>query len=308
MIVLRFTSGLGNQMFQYAFYTYLRKKYPDTKVLADTGWYKWNDAHQGFELKKLFGRADNKDFVFEEASEFEAFQCSGTFPQTSEKVRYINRLVRLFAGKHFQKQHIGETGREDENLLKDKVDNIDSSKNVYITGYFLKEDYYKDNLEELRKALSFDVRSIGDENEDVLKDIGSCSSVSIHVRRGDYLTTGAEQGFLSMPMDYYKKAVALIEEKVENPRYFLFSDDKEFLEENFGWLENKRIVTGNDDDKSYIDMLLMSRCRHNITANSTFSEWAGLLNDNENAIVIYPKSYISDKDSDIKHIDGWIRL
>ena len=59
MIILRFTSGLGNQMFQYAFYTYLRKKYPETEVLADTTWYKWNKAHQGFELRRLFERDTN---------------------------------------------------------------------------------------------------------------------------------------------------------------------------------------------------------------------------------------------------------
>ena len=128
------------------------------------------------------------------------------------------------------------------------------------------------------------------------------------MRRGDYLTSGKAQGFLSLDLDYYKRAVELIREKVENPVFFLFSDDEEFIRQEFSWIEDVRIVSGNVDDRSYMDMLLMSKCRHNITANSTFSEWAGLLNDNDDAIVIYPKKYMADKDSDIKHIPGWCRL
>ena len=308
MIILRFTSGLGNQMFQYAFYRYLKNRYPKAQVLADTSWYEWNMAHQGFELTRIFKRDSNPDFVFEEADKWQVLRASGMLPQTSEKVRYINRLVRLFAGGHFEKQRLSETGREDENLLKSKVDNIDINKDTYITGYFLKEDYYKDNLAELRKALSFDLKSLDEKNDDTLKYISGCSSVAMHVRRGDYLTTGKEQGFLSLGMDYYKAAVELIKGQVENPRFFLFSDDKEFLEREFAWLDDKFIVSGNNGDDSYKDMLLMSRCRHIITANSTFSEWAGLLNPHDDAIVVYPRAYLSDKDSDIKTIKGWIRL
>lgn len=308
MIVLRFTSGLGNQMFQYSFYSYLKKRYPKAEVLADISWYEWNSAHQGFELEKLFKRDDNPDFIFEKAGHFKAWQASGTFPQTSEAVRYINRITRLFAGKHFERQRLSETGREDENVLKERIDNLDPAKNTYITGYFLKEDYYADNLSELRKAFSFDISNIGEDNRRLLDEIRTCNSVSVHVRRGDYLTSGKAQGFLSLDMDYYRKAVEFIKERVKDPVFYLFSDDADFLRKNFSWLENTRIVSGNDGDRSYIDMLLMSRCCHNITANSTFSEWAGLLNADKDALVIYPKAYIQDKDSDIKHINGWHRI
>ncbi len=308
MIVLRFTSGLGNQMFQYSFYKYLKRRYPDAAIKADLGWYEWNNAHQGFELERIFGRSDNPDFILDKASHFETWKASGVLPQTSEGIRYINRITRLFAGRHFEKQLLSETGREDENILKEKVDNLDTSKNTYITGYFLKEDYYLDYLSELRRCFKFDLKNIGEENDAYLREIASCSSISVHVRRGDYLTSGKAQGFLSLDLDYYKRAVELIREKVENPVFFLFSDDEEFIRQEFSWIEDVRIVSGNVDDRSYIDMLLMSKCRHNITANSTFSEWAGLLNDNENAIVIYPKKYMTDKDSDIKHIEGWFRL
>ena len=198
MIVLRFTSGLGNQMFQYSFYRYLKRRYPETEVLADLGWYEWNEAHQGFELEKLFKREDNPDFFLEKAGYFKAWRASGTFPQKNEFIRYVNRVSRLFWGKHFAGQLIAETGREDENLLKEKIDKLDTGKDHYITGYFLKEDYYADYLPELRRALSFSDKNLGKNNEDVLKEISSSESVSIHVRRGDYLTWGKEQGFLSL--------------------------------------------------------------------------------------------------------------
>ena len=308
MIVLKFTSGLGNQMFQYAFYRYLKKRYPKARILADLGWYEWNEAHQGFELEKLFSREDNPDFYLEKASHLEAWRASGVFPQKNEGIRYINRITRLFAGRHFKSQILSESGRENENLLKEKIDNLNPDKNTYITGYFLKEEYYRDNLSELKRAFTFDLSKIGAENERLLGEIASCNSVSLHVRRGDYLTSGKAQGFLSLGRDYYKRAVELIKEKTENPRFFLFSEDEEFLKNEFSWLPNARIISGNDGDRSFIDMLLMSRCHHNITANSTFSEWAGLLNSHEDAIVVYPKAYMQDKDSDIKQLSGWCRI
>ena len=308
MIILRFTSGLGNQMFQYAFYTYLRKEYPSEQVLADTTWYEWNKAHQGFELLRLFERDDNPYFKLDRANKWQIYKCSGQLPQTSQAIYVVNRLTRLFMGKHFEGQRLSETGREDENTLKALVDNIDTSKNTYITGYFLKEDYYKDNLPLLRQMLSFDTKNLDVQNREVLSMIEESDSVAVHVRRGDYLTVGKSQGFLSLGMDYYRKAIDIIRDKVSNPKFFLFSDDKDFLMKEFSWLEDKTIVSYNSGSDSYKDMLLMSRCHHIVTANSTFSEWAGLLNPHDDAIVIYPKAYLSDKDSDIKTIDGWVRI
>ncbi len=308
MIILRFTSGLGNQMFQYAFYTYLRKKYPSEKVLADLTWFQWNRAHQGFELRKLFGRPDNAGFHLEPASKCQVYRLSGKVPQRNGFDRVVNRLTRLVAGGYFQRIHYYETGRESENTLKDRIDHIPAGKNAYITGYFLKEEYYKENLPELREALSFDLRRLSPENAELLREMESRESVSVHVRRGDYLNPGYTENFINLGKDYYRKAVELIRERVENPLFFLFSDDKDFLKEAFDWLPDKRIVTGNTGANSYLDMALMSRCKHNITANSTFSEWAGLLNSYEKAIIIYPKAYLKDKDSDIKTIPGWVRI
>ena len=188
MYIQRFTSGLGNQMFQYAFYTYLRKRYPKERVLADISWYSWNDAHQGFELERLFKRDDNPDFIFEKATAFETYCCSGTVPQTGRAAYFFNRLTRLCAGKHFERIRYSETGREAKNVLKDRIDALPKGRNLYITGYFLDEAYYKDDLDFLRRALSFSEKSedIGEDNKELLREIGETASVSIGLHGGLY--------------------------------------------------------------------------------------------------------------------------
>ena len=114
--------------------------------------------------------------------------------------------------------------------------------------------------------------------------------------------------FVSLGRDYYEKAVDYIKEKVENPRFFIFSDDVDFVNKEFDWLSDKCIVTGNEGDESYRDMQLMSLCKHNITANSTFSQWGALLNKNKDHITVYPGAYLKDRDNEVKNFEGWIRL
>ncbi len=310
MYIQRFTSGLGNQMFQYAFYNYLRKRYPSERVLADISWYSWNSAHQGFELEKLFKREDNPDFVFEKATVFETWCCSGLLPQTGNLPRFINRVTRLAAGRHFERNRYSETGRETENTLKTRIDNLPKGRNLYFTGYFLDEAYYRDELPRLRRALSFSEsrEELGEENLSLLEEIRNTNSVSIHVRRGDYLNPGYTEAFIKLGKDYYKKAVDTLLESIEDPKFFVFSDDKEFIEEAFDWLPGRRAVTFNTGEKSYIDMLLMSKSLGIVTANSTFSQWAGLLNDRPGSLIIYPREYLKEKDSDVRTIPGWIRI
>ncbi|MCR4589526.1 MAG: alpha-1,2-fucosyltransferase [Lachnospiraceae bacterium] len=310
MYIQRFTSGLGNQMFQYAFHLYLKDKYPEERILADISWYSWNEAHQGFELERLFKRDDNPDFVFEKASVFETFCCSGAVPQTGKLPYIFNRLTRLCAGKHFEKIRYSETGREKENTLKEKIDNLPKGRNIYITGYFLDEAYYKDNLERIRRALSFSEKpeDIGEENAALLREIKDGNSVCIHVRRGDYLNKGYTEAFVNLGMDYYKKAVETALQRLSDVRYYIFSDDKEFINSAFDWLPEKTPVTYNTGDRSYIDMLLMSRSKCLISANSTFSEWAGLLNTGPDSFIIYPREYLKEKDSDIHTLPGWVRI
>jgi len=95
-----------------------------------------------------------------------------------------------------------------------------------------------------------------------------------------------------------------------HPRFFIFSDDKEYVTKAFDWIPaaERTVVTGNSGADSWKDMYLMSLCRGNILANSTFSTWGALLNKNDDVHVIYPRAYIAGTDSEVKTLKGWERI
>ena len=108
--------------------------------------------------------------------------------------------------------------------------------------------------------------------------------------------------------DYYENAINYLKMHLDNLKFFVFSDDSDFVEKEFRWLKNKVIVTGNSGKMSFRDMQLMSLCKHNIVANSTFSMWGALLNANDGHITIYPKAYLNNQDSEIRKMEGFVRL
>lgn len=316
MIIVRFTSGLGNQMFQYSLYSYLREKYNGVSVKADVTWFKRFSEHQGYEVKRIFGRADNPYFQLEQATAADIVRCSGRIPNTVKGslgevwqfiLRVPHRILKMTHKYQIENGQINQTGFEDNAEIYRQIESIDPEKDYYITGFFIEEIYYRNRLKDLQRAFSFDDK-YSEQNKNYIQQITTVNSVSIHVRRGDYLSKQYSSSFLSLPMDYYRKGVEIARQKLEKPRFFIFSDDKEYINESFGWLEDKVIVEGNTGADSYRDMQLMSLCKMNIIANSTFSVWAGLLNTNAGRTVVYPAAYMAEKDSEIKTIDGFIRI
>ncbi len=296
MIVQQFNSGLGNQMFQYVFFRLLGKHHPKIRIRADLTWYKWNDVHQGYELEKLFG------ISLPEADPWEIALTSGQLPHTVKGYRYINRFLRIFDQKYIDAHSVDE-------MPKDEMIAYDGAKHAYITGFYISEKYYKDDLEEIRKVFSFPLARTADLSETV-HDIMSSGAVSIHVRRGDYLDPVYKDRFDLLGEDYYRAAVERMRQIYGHPRFFIFSDDKEFVTKAFDWIPaaERTVVTGNSGADSWKDMYLMSLCRGNILANSTFSTWGALLNKQEDAHVIYPRAYIAGTDSEVKTLKGWERL
>ena len=314
MIIVRFTSGLGNQMFQYNLYSSLKERFPDTKVLADVTWFNEYSEHQGYELDRLFNREDNKSFLIDYASRWDIFCCSGQFSLNGylgvkrEVFRYINRILRLFSFEKLNRKRIDQTGFEDNADIYKAIEEINPKYNYYITGFFIEEIYYDHRLAKIRDFFSFDKNELGEKNANYVNQINGSNAVSLHVRRGDYLSDTYKDSFKSLGADYYKNAVDEVYKRIENPTFFIFSDDKDFINESFNWLENKIIVEGNAGNRSYIDMYLMSLCRINIIANSTFSMWAGILNSHEDATVIYLSTYMTQKESEVKLLKNWIRI
>ena len=352
MIIVRFTSGLGNQMFQYSFYRFLKNLYKDTQVKADLTWFYANNDHHGYELQRIFGAARHCAFELEEATKGEIFRVTGLIPNMRQPKsmitggdklfdkdsvldsfrpeetfrrgrytdkqarsferfrRYPNRIIREFTQKKREPYVIDQLSGKlcnDDVPLYDKVTHLDISKDWYIIGFWIEEKYIRGRVDEIRRHFRFP-EIADEENREIAERITSCNSVSIHVRRGDYLSSVYENMFVALGRDYYEKAVDHICGRVEDPEFFIFSDDPDFVRTEFSWLENKHIVTGNFGDDSYRDMQLMSLCKHNITANSTFSQWGALLNENEGHITIYPSAYLKGRDNEFKESDGWVRI
>lgn len=315
-------------MYQYNFYRYLTEKYPTTEVFADLTWFYSNNDHHGYELFRNFNLDQDSDHKLKVASKSQIFKVTGQIPplvkgKLAKKVVFllgpVNRILREHfttakLGNHIDqldgdisnKTEILENG-EESCPFYDKVNNLDVSKDWYFTGFFIEERYHRNRIEKLKKELLFP--EITDEdNLRILKDIRDNNSVSIHVRRGDYLSSTYASMFKSLGREYYEAAVRIIRERVDNPKFYLFSDDPEYMKEAFDWLEPKEIVNINSGDNSFRDMQLMSNCKHNIVANSTFSQWGALLNDNAGHMTIYPSAYLADEDTEVKTIPGWIRV
>ena len=296
MIIQQFNSGLGNQMFQYVFFRQLRKCHPEVRIRADLTWFELNKVHQGYELEKLF------DIHLPAATPLEIAVASGQFPLTVPAGRYINRVMRFFDQKYVDGHHI------DEISLKD-MEALDGAGNAYLTGYFISEAYYREDLGEIREIYRFPedgLKSL----KDMIHLIRSTEAVSIHVRRGDYLDPVYIEKFNLLDAGYYRTAVERMRELYRKPHFFIFSDDKEFISQAFDWIpaDEKTLVAGNSGVDSWKDMYLMSICRGNIIANSTFSTWGALLGEPEGRHVIYPVAYIAGTDSEIKTMEGWERL
>ena len=161
----------------------------------------------------------------------------------------------------------------------------------------------------MQKKICFP-ESSNPKNIEILKEIDNTQSVSLHIRRKDYLTVADGKRYMGICTDeYYQSAINYINEHVQNPVFYIFSDDVEFARENFKE-KNMHIVDWNTGKDSLYDMQLMSRCKHNICANSTFSLWGARLNKNAGKLVIRPLRHDNYEKTDEKTVHenwkGWI--
>jgi hypothetical protein len=176
-------------------------------------------------------------------------------------------------------------------------------------GFYQSETYFKPAkdiiLEEftLKKPFSSQAQNIS--NNIALQPM----PVSLHIRRGDYVSNDRARKHHGLcSLEYYQEAVERITGKVKNPLFFVFSDDIAWAKQNLK-LDNATFVS-NPEIRDYEELLLMSQCRHNIIANSTFSWWAAYLNKNAKKMVIAPKQWNVKSASDTLDIlpSSWIQL
>ncbi|MDL2207993.1 alpha-1,2-fucosyltransferase [Parabacteroides sp. OttesenSCG-928-O15] len=297
MEIVLLIGGLGNQMSQFAFHL-AKQQY--SKSIFNSYFIRRNKEHQGYELERIFHIADNKNMIIDFFVRFirkilytKEKKYIGVFSQICSIVLKKIRVNVIFENKSYN---------YDEGLLKKK-----SGINVYMGGWH-SEKYYKDIKEEIRGKFSFDESLISTETQRIKSIIEKTDSVSIHIRRGDYLIGRNKEVFGDIcSIDYYYRAILYIKERIPSPMFFIFSNDMKWVKENL-LLENVFYVDCNRGNNSWQDMFLMSKCQHNINANSTFSWWGAWLNSNPDKLVITPQSFMRNVETPDIYPDSWIKL
>lgn len=287
MKIVRFLGGLGNQMFQYAFYKALEQQFGSVK--ADVREFKTYALHNGFELESVFG------IKLKHASPFEIKLLDHRNRQW--KYRKLRRLL-FVKGKYY----------EEETLFSYNSSLFDNPASKIYWGYWQHHKYFEDVADQLLEDFSFS-EPVGLKNKTLLKEIDAHEeSVAIHVRRGDYLKDPYLGGLVDV--EYFEKGIAVISKKLENPKLYVFSDDIAWCKQYLN-LQEAVFIDWNKGNDSYRDMQLMSHCKHAIISNSSFSWWAAWLNRNPAKIIIVPKFWYRSSnvlDTSQMHPEEWMKM
>lgn len=179
---------------------------------------------------------------------------------------------------------------------------------AYLVGSFQSEAYFKEIRERVRHAFLFKNLSLPDGYKDYLTAIEREMSVSVHIRRGDYLDPEHQGIYESIcTRSYYEQAINLIKDRYPEARFYLFTNDVEWTKNNLSG-QGRTVVEGGSEETGYLDMYLMSRCRHNIIANSSFSWWGAWLNANPGKIVIAPSTWLNGMECGSIYTEDMIRI
>jgi hypothetical protein len=204
--------------------------------------------------------------------------------------------------KIFKRLFPGDTGTQFR-VIKEKQFRFDPALlnlggNLYLDGYWQSEQYFSRIKEKIQRLFSLHT-TLDETNARLEKTILNCESVAIHVRRMDYLKTPEILAFHGvMDVDYYQKAFAIFRDKFPDLKLFVFSDDPDWSAQNLKYDVPVTHINHNRKENSYLDLWLMSRCKHQIIANSSFGWWAAWLNPNANKTVIAPRKWFAGSTPD----------
>ena len=291
-IISHVIGGLGTQMFQYAAGRALSLIRSEPLFLDVSGFNAYG-LHQGFELSDVF-----------------CCPVRLAEPQDVRAVlgwqspRLVRRILARPALRNLRSRHF---------VVEPYFDYWPGLRNTqlptYLVGYWQSERYFADVAQTVRSDFTFR-QPMTSRNQGLAEEIRSVNSVSLHVRRGDFVNNpkaNATHGLCSL--DYYEAAVRHIAERVDEPHFFVFSDDIEWVRSNLARRNSFIYVDHNRGPESYNDMRLMSLCKNNIIANSSFSWWGAWLNQNVGKIVLAPKRWFANNNptSDLLP-SGWVSL
>ena len=286
MIKIFLLGGLGNQMFEYAFARSLALRKGTELQLATRRFFRNDVNGRVYRLNKLNLPNDIKIM-----SGFQEFITRKKFNFAKKIFKYThNRILRDFY--------------TDNAILLCEPENYDKyipefmrydfgGENIIILGYFQTQKYFSDCDTQIKKELKVSTPP-SEKNAAMIKELESCESVCVHVRRGDYLT----ENFVNVcDYQYYDRAIKYILDKVKSPVFYFFSnthEDIEWLKNNWKFPDaNIKYIDFNNPD--YEELRLMYSCKHFVIANSSFSWWGSYLSSNPGKIICAPSKWIDER-------------
>ncbi len=290
MIIVRLKGGLGNQLFQYAV---------GRRIAIDKGVPLKLDI-SGFDVHRT------PENVTPRRYELHHFNISAEIASGEEVALVTGSNLHGYQGylwhffqrllPYYKRSIVPERGAAfDPNLLR-------VSRNVYLDGYWASEKYFGDIAPVIRQDFTFKYLLEG-ANAELADRIAECNSVSLHIRRGDFVSNPVIHAFHGvLSLDYYLAAAKRIKELVTSPHFFVFSDDIAWGKDNLVIGAPVTFVEGNQGERDDEDLRLMSLCKHHIIANSTFSWWGAWLSKHEEKIVIAPRRWANHPSLDTQDL------
>lgn len=286
MVVTQLRGGLGNQLFQYAAGRAISlREHVDLKLDCSV---LESDPKRSFRMG--------------------AFQISARIANRHEitalrRIDILGARIPMRITKKLEQikpRYSRRTLREEQFEFDHNFELIRSP--VYLIGYWQSEKYFRSIREVLLDELKLRV-SLSRKNQILLEEINGTNSVSIHVRRGDYVSDSiinTVHGLCSK--DYYTRAIRIINQTIHLPNFFVFSDDVSWVRSNLDFGIPVTYVNHNGPERDYVDLKLMQACSHHIIANSSFSWWGAWLANERNKVVIAPKNWFQSSDRNIKDL------
>ena len=295
-VVIRLVGGLGNQMFQYAAALGLAARQNRILKVDTSGCV--TCQHRPYQLDCLKVPQDlyTGARLFQPVSNLIADRVIQMIKLDVLKAGVFRKGVYREPHYHFDPAFFDLSGTE-----------------ILLNGYFQSPRYFESVVELLRKRFQPAAALSAMAADWAAKIAASPCSVSLHVRRGDYLEAPHSALQDALDRGYYDRAVNLIQCLAgETAEFFLFSDEPDFVAEAFADLPRAHVVR-SDPHKSWEDMFLMARCRHNIIANSSYSWWGAWLNPGEDKRVIAPVRWLTSAEMAVRNVldlypDDWILL
>ncbi len=315
MVISKIFMGLGNQMFQYAAgrSLSLHKNVPFAVETSSYNGY----ALRKYELEDFF-EISPAHASLQQLDEYRLFQPVKVVWNklfSADKMRYyacpyeeqglkrtLLKLNEVLLPGHKRKTYLEPEYHFNRNFFN-------TPDNVFLIGYFMSSLYFKDVEETINK--DFTVRPDLIKHLKVIdNDIANANSVSIHIRRADFTLAHNSELHGVIPVEFYYKAIETIAAKITSPHFYIFSDDINWVQQNLKTDYATTFVSNFITKQAVEDFYLMSQCKHNIIANSSFSWWAAYLNKNKQKMVVAPQKWYNRSPYNYKDVypAGWIVL